>query len=143
MTSFREGRFSALQNPAYRRYWLGSFASVGATQLLVLGQGWLVFKLSGSPLTLGYLGAAIAIPNIMMTLFGGLLADRVSRKHLLLATSLISSVLLIILTLLDVSGLITVWQVLLIAALFSLNSGVDWPARQAVFPFADCGAFFP
>ena len=134
MTRLASRRFSALRHGAYRRYWLGSFASVGATQLLALGQGWLVFELSGSPLMLGYLGAAIALPNIMMTLFGGLLADLVNKKHLLLLTSAVSCLLLLILTVLDATEQVTVWQVLIIAALFSLNSGVDWPARHAVFP---------
>ena len=132
--SLYRGRFAALRHPAYRRYWMGSFASVSATQLLMLGQGWLVFELSGSPLALGYLGAAIALPNILMTLFGGVLADLINRRQLLLATSACSSLLLIILTLLDITGLVTVWQVLLIAALFSMNTGVDWPTRQAIFP---------
>ena len=53
--------YPALASPGYRRYWLGSFASVGGTQLITLGQAWLVFELSGSALTLGYLGLAAAL----------------------------------------------------------------------------------
>ena len=68
-------QLGALHSPLYRRYWLGSLASIGATQLLMLGKGWLVFELSGSPLKLGLLGAAGAIPQILVTLFGGVLAD--------------------------------------------------------------------
>ena len=64
-------RYPALGFAAYRRYWFASFASVGATQLIALGQGWLIFELTSSALYLGLLGAAASVPNIVMTLFGG------------------------------------------------------------------------
>jgi MFS family permease len=130
----RHDRFSALGNPLYRRYWLGGFASVGATQLLILGQGWLVFELTSSPLYLGYLGAAASIPNIVMSLFGGAIADRFDKRLLLLGTSALISLLLLGLCLLDASGRVAVWHVLLISAAISFVQGFDWPARQSIFP---------
>jgi len=127
-------QLGALHSPLYRRYWLGSLASIGATQLLVLGKGWLVFELSGSPLTLGLLGAAGAIPQILVTLFGGVLADRLDKRKVLMVTSLIISTLLLILAALDFTGVVEVWHVITIAALIGLTSGFDWPARHAFFP---------
>jgi len=127
-------QFGALRSPDYRRYWLGSLASVGGTQLLVLGQGWLVFELSGSPFDLGLLGAASAVPSIIMTLFGGVLADRIDKRKLLMTTSVVVATLLLLLAVLDATGIVTVWQVLVIAALISCVSGLDWPTRQAFFP---------
>ena len=127
-------QLNALRSRAYRRFWLGSLASVGGTQLLVLGQGWLVFELSGSPFDLGLLGAAVAIPSILMTLFGGVFADRLDKRRLLMTTSLIVAGLLVLLSVLDLTGVVVVWHVLVIAGLIGLVSGFDWPARQAVFP---------
>jgi MFS family permease len=127
-------RYPALGFPRFRRYWFASFASVGATQLVTLGQGWLIFELSGSALQLGVLGAAASIPNILMTLLGGVIADRFDRRRILITTSAITACLLAVLTFLDFSGLVTVWQVLLIAATVSLISGLDWPARASIFP---------
>ncbi len=127
-------QFNALRSLDYRRFWLGSLASVGGTQLLVLGQGWLVFELSGSPFDLGLLGAAASVPSILMTLFGGVLADRIDKRRLLMTTSMIIAVLLALLAALDATGVVAVWHVLLIAALIGLVSGLDWPARQALFP---------
>ena len=124
----------ALHSPLYRRYWLGSLASIGATQLLVLGKGWLVFELSGSPLKLGLLGAAGAIPQILVSLFGGVLADRLDKRKVLMITSLIICTLLLILAALDFTGVVEVWHVIVIAALIGFTSGFDWPARQAFFP---------
>lgn len=128
------GRLSALKHTPYRRYWLGSFASVGATQLQVMGQGWLIYELTGSALMLGYLGAASAIPTIVMTLFGGALADQVNKKIVLMVTSLSVAILLLALGVLDLSGIVTAWHVILIAGIISLISGFDWPTRQAIFP---------
>ena len=109
-------QLGALHSPLYRRYWLGSLASIGATQLLMLGKGWLVFELSGSPLKLGLLGAAGAIPQILVTLFGGVLADRLDKRKVLMTTSLIISTLLLILAALDFTGIVEVWHVIVIAA---------------------------
>ncbi len=127
-------RLGALHSPLYRRFWLGSLASIGATQLLVLGKGWLVYELSGSPLNLGLLGAAGALPQILVTLFGGVLADRLDKRKVLMTTSLIISSLLLILAALDFTNVVEVWHVIAIAALIGFTSGFDWPARQALFP---------
>ena len=128
------GRFGALRLPSYRRYLLGSLASVGAFQLLIMGQGWLVYELSGSPLHLGFLGAASSIPTIAAALVGGVVADRVDRRRMLIATSTIIAGLLALLALLDGSGVVTVWHVLAIAGAIALIVGFDFPGRQAFFP---------
>lgn len=127
-------RFRALRHASYRRYWLGSMASVGATQLMMVGQGWLVFDLSHSPLMLGVLGAASSIPTILVTLFGGALADRLDKKKIILATSLCNSIFMLCLTTLIFTDLVEVWHIITIAGLVSFVSGIDWPCRQALFP---------
>ena len=118
----------------FRRFWLGSAASVGAFQLLIMGQGWLVYELSGSPLQLGYLGAASSIPTIAAALVGGVIADRVDRRRMLIATSSIIAGLLALLALLDGAGVVQVWHVLAIAASIALILGLDFPSRQSFFP---------
>ena len=62
-------------------------ASVGSTQLYFIAMSWLVFELSGSPFDLGLLGAAISVPTILATLIGGLVADRFSRRRILIMTT--------------------------------------------------------
>jgi len=145
--ALRARKFILSQYPAlgfalYRRYWLASFASVGATQLIGLGQGWLMFELTGSALQLGVLGAAAAIPNIAMTLVGGVIADRFDKRRVLMTTSAIITTLLAILAWLDWSGAIEVWHLLTIVALFSLTTSIDWPTRVAIYPhLVDRSAF--
>jgi predicted MFS family arabinose efflux permease len=127
-------RYPALTFPLYRRYWFASFASVGATQLIMLGQAWLIFELTESALYLGYLGLAAALPNIILTLVGGVLADRFNKRTILRSTSLAITFLLALLAWLDFSEQITAWQVLTIAGLFSFVTGLDWPTRVALYP---------
>ena len=127
-------KLDALQSPRYRRFWLGSIFSTGATQLYFVGMGWLVFKLTGSALYLGLLGVAMAVPTILATLAGGLVADHGNRGRILLITSILAGVALGILTILDLGDWVTVWQVLLLAGLLGLISGFDLPARVSFFP---------
>ena len=127
-------RFDALASAPYRRFWLGSIASVGSTQLYFIAMAWLVFELSNSPLYLGLLGAATAVPNILATLIGGLVADRVNRRTILILTTGISTVLMLLLAALDATELVRVWHVLLISGLLGLVQGFDFPARSSIFP---------
>ena len=128
------GQLSALRHPQFLKYWLGSFTSVGATQLQVMGLGWLIYELSQSSLVLGYLGAAAGIPAALLTIFGGALADRLDKRMVLITTSLLTSALLGLLAYLDLAGLVQVWHVIAITAAISVVTGFDWPARQAIFP---------
>jgi len=125
----------ALSDPRYRRYWLGSMASVGGIQLVVLGQGWLIINvLGGSAVALGVLGAATAVPTILVTLFGGVLADRIDRRLLLMVTALISAALLLFLATLDATGAVRIWHVVAIAGVLGFVQGMDQPTRNAFFP---------
>ena len=127
-------RFDALSSVPYRRFWLGSIASVGSTQLFLLGMAWLVYELSDSALYLGLLGAATAVPTILATLVGGLVADRINRRSVLILTAGTSAILLFILAVLDATELVQVWHVLLISALLGLVHGFDFPSRSSIFP---------
>lgn len=127
-------RYPALLYPAFRKYWTASFAYVGATNLMILGQGWLIFELTGSPLQLGFLGAAAAVPGIVVNLVGGVIADRFDKRTILLWTGSCNTALLAVLAILDISGLVAVWHVLAIAACSSLVTGIDWPVRAAIYP---------
>ncbi|MEM7078578.1 MAG: MFS transporter [Pseudomonadota bacterium] len=128
------GRFPALTFPLYRRYWLASLGSVGGWQIAALAMGWLTFDLTGSALDLGILGAATAVPAILLTLVGGVIADRFNKRTVLLTTTAMNTLLLFALAAIDALGLVSVWHVWLVAAGISLVSGVDWPTRQSFFP---------
>jgi MFS family permease len=127
-------RFGALRHPPFRRFWFGSIAAVGAFNINQLAQGVLVYDLTGSALDLGTLGLVTAAPTIVVTLFGGVLADRIDRRRLLMWTQTALALLLGILATLVATGVIEVWHVYVIAFLTGLATGLDWPIRSAMFP---------
>ena len=127
-------QFDALNSLPYRRFWLGSIASIGSTQLYFIGMAWLVFELSGSALDLGLLGAATAIPTIVSSLVGGILADRFNRRSILVVTTSLAAILLLLLTILDATGVVLVWHVLVLSGMLGLVQGFDFPARASIFP---------
>ena len=127
-------RFPALLYPAFRRYWFGSFASVSGSNLLFVGQLWLIEEMTGSEVHLGLLGAMMAVPGIVMNLLGGVIADRVNKRTLLLCTGFCNTVLVGLLTVLDFTNVVRVWHIYSIAAIFSLITGIDWPVRASIYP---------
>ena len=125
----------ALSNAKYRRYWLGSLASIGAIQIVTMAQGWLIVdKLGGSTTDIGILGGATAVPTILVSLFGGVFADRVDRRKLIMVVSIASTALLLLLAILDATKVILIWHVVLIAAVQGLVMGFDGPVRSSYFP---------
>ncbi len=124
----------ALRYPAFRLYWLGTIASVTGFQMLRFSQLWLVYELTGSPLYLGYLGLAQAVPAIALNLIGGVFADRLNRRALILSTQLLNTILITILATLTWSGQVEVWHVLAISFGAGAVNAFDQPARQAIYP---------
>jgi len=124
----------ALKYPAYRAYWLGMLASVSGFQMFRAAQAWFVFELTGSPLFLGYAAAANAIPAIFFNLFGGVFADKVDKRRLIIATQLMSGSLIFLLATLTLLDVAKVWHVLAIAFLAGAVEAFDTPARQAIYP---------
>jgi MFS family permease len=128
-------KLGALSNAKYRRYWLGSLASVGAIQIVTMAQGWLIVdKLGGTTTDIGILGGATAIPTILVSLFGGVLADRVDRRKLIIAVSIASTALLMLLAVLDATDVVQIWHVVVIASAQGLVMGFDGPVRSSYFP---------
>jgi MFS family permease len=116
-------RYPALGFSLYRRYWLASLGSVGGWQIAAVAMGWLVFDLSGSALDLGILGAAMALPAIIMTIIGGVIADRFEKRSVLLTTTSLHVLFLVLLVCLDILDRISVAQIWLVAAAISTVSG--------------------
>jgi MFS family permease len=124
----------ALRYPAYRAYWLGLLASVSGFQMFRVGQVWLIYEITGNPWSLGFVGAANAIPAIFFNLFGGVFADRLDKRRLIIFTQLTTGSLIFLLATLTLLGVVESWHVLVIALLAGGVEAFDNPARQALYP---------
>ena len=102
--------------------------------MLTFGQLWLVHELTESPLFLGYVGLATALPAIALNLFGGVFADRLDKRRLIMVTQAMSALLIFLLATITVLELVEVWHVLAIAFVTGAVNAFDQPARQALYP---------
>jgi MFS family permease len=124
--------FSALQNPNYRRYALGSLVSNTGTWMQRVAQDWLVLRLTdGSGTALGITTGLQFLPVLLLSPYAGVIADRFPKRRLLQLTQLTMALASLALGVLAVAGLAEVWQVYLIAFLFGIGSAFDAPARQS------------
>ena len=102
--------------------------------MLTFGQFWLVFELTESALYIGYVGAANAAAAIVLNLFGGVFADQLDKRKLIIITQTATAALIFLLAFLTVSGLVSVWHIIVIALVTGGVNAFDQPARQALYP---------
>ncbi len=123
--------FSALRHRNYRLFFIGQMISQIGTWMQTTAQAWLVLELTHSALLLGLVGALQFLPVIVFSLFGGVLADRVPKRTLLLVAQSVALVQAAIMWLLVVTGTVQIWHIMLLAALLGLTQALDTPTRQA------------
>src|SRR6266516_3360010 len=121
----------ALRERNFLLYWLGQAISNIGNWMQVVALGWFILQLTGSPIALGLLGLAQFLPVLLLSLAGGILADRFLRLHLLMVTQSAAMALAFILTILALMGKPPLWSLLLIAGLSAAVTAIDNPARQA------------
>ena len=123
--------FRSLRVRNYRLYAAGQLVSLTGTWMQRVAQDWLVLELTNSGTALGIVTALQFLPSLLFGLWGGVLADRYDKRKLLLATQTGLALVALILGVLDVTGIVQYWQVLLLALLLGLVSAVDSPVRQS------------
>lgn len=125
------GMFSSLRIRNYRYYFAGQVVSNTGTWMQRIAQDWLVLSLTGSPLAVGITTAMQFLPMLLLGLWGGVLADRLPKRRLLIATQGAMGLLAVGLAVLTISGAVTAGYVYVFALLLGLVTVVDNPTRQA------------
>ena len=115
----------------YRLFISGQLISLIGTWMQTVAQAWLIYRLTGSAAQLGLIGFAGQIPVFVLAPLGGVIADRVNRHRVLIATQTSMMVLALMLSALTLSGRVAVWEVFTLAALLGVANAFDIPARQA------------
>lgn len=123
--------FAALRHPNYRLWFGGQLISLFGTWMQMTAQGYLVYELTHSTAYLGYVAFAAGAPSWFFTLYGGVVADRMSRRTLLMMTQAAMMFLALILATLTFTGLVRAWQIVGLALLLGIARAFDAPARQA------------
>jgi MFS family permease len=123
--------FRALRVRNYRIYWLTQIVSLTGSWMQTTAQAWLVLTLTRSALDIGLVTTLQFLPVMLLSLFGGLIADRFSKHRLILATQTAALVQATVFGLLVRSGAIQLWHVYVLAAVQGVITAVDNPTRQA------------
>lgn len=131
MRSVHTNLLRAFRHRNFALFFSGQIVSLTGTWMQSVAQSWLVYRLTDSATMLGLVGFATMIPSFVFASFGGLLADRVDRRRILLTTQSSFMVLAFILALLTLTGAIQVWHILVLATLLGLASAFDIPTRQS------------
>ena len=124
-------RFRALRHPNFRLYTGGQLVSLVGTWMQSVAQGWLMHRLTHSAMWLGLLGFTQFLPVMFISLWGGVVADRIDRRRLLLLTQSLFLVQAAALATLVTLGVVRPWMVLALAGVYGLVNAFDIPTRQS------------
>ncbi len=123
--------FSSLKVPNYRLYFSGQLISLIGTWMQTTAQAWLVLTLTNSPTTLGLVVALQTIPVMLLGPYGGVIADRVDKRRLMVVLQSMMGLQALVLGLLSVFGIVRLWEICVLAVVLGLNNTFEMPARQA------------
>ena len=123
--------FTAFKYRNYRLWFFGQLISLMGTWMQMTAQAYLVFELTHSAAYLGYVAFVAGIPPWLFMLYGGVVADRISRRRLMLITQSAMMALAAALSALTLLGLIQAWHIAAMAFLLGVANAFDAPARQA------------
>jgi MFS family permease len=123
--------FAALSVPNYRRYIAGQAISLTGTWMQMAAQSWLVLSITGSATALGAIVALQTLPILLLGPYGGVVADRVDKRRLMVCLQCAMGVQALLLGVLTVLGEVRVWQIGALAVLLGLNNAFENPARQS------------
>jgi MFS family permease len=123
--------FLSLKVPNYRRYFAGQVVSLVGNWMQIVAETWLVVKLTGSGVSVGLTAALQFLPIMLFAAWGGVIADRVDKRRLLMVTQTLMALPALTLWLLTLHGAIEVWMVYALVLVRGSVNAIDNPARQS------------
>jgi MFS family permease len=123
--------FSSLSNPNYRKYFLGQTTSLVGTWMQMTAQSWLVFTLTHSATDIGFVVALQTLPVLLLGPYGGVVADRVDKRRLMIALQTAMGLQAAVLSVLAITHVVTYLDVCGLAIILGLNNAFENPSRQS------------
>jgi MFS family permease len=123
--------FRSLRHPNFLIYSSGQLVSMTGTWMRTMALSWITYELTHSALLLGLVGLCTNVPVLILSLFGGMVADRYDRRRILVLTQWFSMAFSAVLTLLIATDSLSTWMILLFSAASGIVSAFEVPSRQA------------
>ena len=123
--------FSALSVSNYRRFFFGQSVSLVGTWMQTVAQSWLVYTLTHSATALGFVVALQTLPVLVLGAYGGVIADRVDKRRLMIVLQSLMGLQALVLGLLAVTHVVRFWELCVLAVVLGLNNTFENPARQS------------
>ena len=131
MSAALDRTFLSLQVPNYRRYFAGQIVSLAGNWMQIVAETWLVVKLTGSGVSVGLTAALQFLPILLFAAWGGVIADRVDKRRLLMVTQTLMALPALTLWGLTLHGAIEIWMVYALVFVRGTINAIDNPARQS------------
>jgi MFS family permease len=126
--------FDSFKNPQFRLFWFGSMGQMAAMNMQMMSRTWYAYELSGSATMLGLIALSLALPMLIFSLYGGIIADRAQKRYVLLAGQSASGILALGIAISITIGSITVTHLIVAGIIQGTIMGLMMPSRQAIIP---------
>ncbi len=131
MTAALSRSFESLRVPNYRRFFTGQLVSISGNWMQTVAEMWLVLTLTGSGVAVGVTSALQFVPMLLLGAWGGLVADRVEKRRLLMVTQTLHATVPLTMFGLALAGAIEPWMVYALVFARGTVNAIDYPTRQA------------
>lgn len=126
--------FASLKVADYRYLWIGMVGSAFAMNMQLVAQGWLVYEMTVSAMNLAWVTLSFMIPQIAFSLLGGVLADRLKKKPVIMWAQLLNAVATLVMAFVIITGNVTFWDFIWVSAFNGTVLALSMPARTAFIP---------
>ena len=130
----RRGLLAPLRHRDFRLLWTGMCVSLLGDGAFLVALAWQVYQLSDAPTAMGMVGIAMTVPTIVFLVVGGVLSDRLNRRHIMLAADVGRLLAAAALAVLSLTGTLEIWHVAILVAVYGTGQAFFAPAFDAIVP---------
>ncbi|MEZ5557653.1 MAG: MFS transporter [Pseudomonadales bacterium] len=128
------GMWSSLAFRDFRLLWLANLAATFAMQMQMVARGWLIYDMTSSPMALTWVMLSFMLPSVLFSLVGGVLADRIRKRSVMVASQLLNTLATVLLAVIVYTGHITFWDFIYFGVFNGTVLALSMPARSSIAP---------
>jgi MFS family permease len=128
------GPLAPLRHREFRLLWSGMSVSLIGNGILLVALAWQVYDLAGAPAAMSAVGVALSLPQVVTLLIGGVVSDRFDPRRVMLVSDLVRCAVMATLATLSISGVVRLWEIVVLIAVYGAAAGFFGPAFDALVP---------